>query len=41
MNAINERFNRTVQEDFVDYEKDLLAEDLRAFNQHLLLPRPL
>ena len=35
MNAFNERFSRTVQEDFVDYEEDLLAEDLRAFNQHL------
>ncbi len=36
MNAFNERFNRTVQEDFVDYEEDLLLEDLRLFNQRLL-----
>ena len=36
MNAFNERFNRTVQEDFVDYEEGLLLEDLRLFNQHLL-----
>ena len=36
MNAFNERFNRTVQEDFVDYEEDLLAEDLRSFNHRLL-----
>ncbi len=36
MNAFNERFNRTVQEDFVDYEEVLLLEDLRLFNQRLL-----
>ena len=36
MNAFNERFNRTVQEGFVDYEEELLLEDLRTFNQRLL-----
>ena len=35
MNAFNERFNRTVQTDFVDYEKDCLLNDLRLFNEHL------
>ncbi len=32
MNAFNERFNRTVQEDFVDYEEELLLEDLRLLD---------
>ena len=36
MNIVNERFNRTVQEDFVDYEEDLPAEDLRSVNHRLL-----
>ncbi len=36
MNAIVERFNRTIQEDFVDYEEDLLLTDRVAFNQRLL-----
>lgn len=36
MNAYNERFNRTVQEELVDFEEDLLADDLRGFNRHLL-----
>ena len=35
MNAFNERFNRTVQEDFVDHEEDLLVEELRLFNARL------
>ena len=35
MNAFNERFNRTVQTDFVDYEKDCLLNDLRLFNERL------
>jgi len=36
MNAYNERFNRTVQEELVDFEEDLPADDLRGFNRHLL-----
>jgi len=36
MNAHCERFNRTVQEEFVDYREDLLFDDLTAFNDHLL-----
>ncbi len=36
MNAYNERFNRTIQEEFVDYREDLLLDDLPGFNDHLL-----
>ncbi len=36
MNALNERFNRTVQEEFVDYHEDLLLDDPRTFNHRLL-----
>jgi len=36
MNARNERFNRTVQEEFANYHEDLLADDIRAFNTRLL-----
>ena len=35
MNAHAERFNRTVQESFVDYHEDLLYTDLARFNQKL------
>ncbi|MES0328174.1 MAG: integrase core domain-containing protein [Gammaproteobacteria bacterium] len=35
MNAHCERFNRTIQEDFVDYNKELLFSDLAAFNEKL------
>ncbi len=35
MNAHNERFNRTLQEQFVDYYEDLLFTDLEGFNQKL------
>ena len=35
MNAHAERFNRTLQEQFVDDHEDLLFDDLAAFNQHL------
>ncbi len=35
MNAQAERFNRTIQEKFVDYNEDLLFTDLQAFNQKL------
>ncbi|MFZ5537927.1 MAG: integrase core domain-containing protein [Pseudomonadota bacterium] len=35
MNAHVERFNRTVQEQFVDYHEDLLFTDIHAFNKKL------
>jgi hypothetical protein len=35
MNAHIERFNRALQESFVDYHEDLLATDLHLFNQKL------
>ena len=35
MNAFNERFNRTIQEEFVIYHEDLLMKDLRLFNDVL------
>ena len=33
MNAHNERFNRTIQEQFVDFNEDLLFTDIDLFNQ--------
>ena len=35
MNAHNERFNRTIQEQFVDYYEDLLFTDINEFNKKL------
>jgi transposase InsO family protein len=35
MNAHCERFNRTVQEEFLDYQEELLFTDLHAFNERL------
>ena len=35
MNAHCERFNRTIQENFVDYHEDLLFTDLDGFNQKM------
>ena len=35
MNAVCERFNRTIQEQFVDFHEDLLFNDLDRFNQKL------
>ena len=35
MNAVCERFNRTLQETFVDYNESLLFTDLEHFNQKL------
>jgi transposase InsO family protein len=35
MNAHIERFNRTLQESFVDYHEDLLFTDVHLFNQNL------
>ncbi|MGQ9638820.1 MAG: integrase core domain-containing protein [Thermodesulfobacteriota bacterium] len=36
MNAQVERFNRTIQEDFIDWNLDLLSKDIDAFNQKLV-----
>ena len=36
MNAHAERFNRTLQEQFVDDYEDLLVDDLAAFNRKLV-----
>jgi transposase InsO family protein len=36
MNAHAERFNRTLQEEFIEFHKDLLFQDLDAFNDKLL-----
>jgi len=33
MNAHNEQFNRTIQEQFVDYYEDLLFTYINLFNQ--------
>ena len=35
MNALSERFNRTVQEEFVDYYEHRLFDDLYGFNDAL------
>jgi transposase InsO family protein len=35
MNAHNERFNRTLQEQFVEYHEELLFSDINAFNRKL------
>jgi len=35
MNAHNERFNRTIQEQFINYYEDLLFTDLQEFNKKL------
>ena len=35
MNAHNERFNRTLQEQFVDYNDDLLFTDIDEFNEEM------
>ena len=35
MNAHNERFNRTIQEQFVDYNEDLLSTDIDEFNKEM------
>ena len=35
MNAHNERFNRTIQEQFVDYYDDLLFTDIEEFNKEM------
>ena len=36
MNAHAERFNRTIQEEFIEYHLDILFTDLNAFNDKLL-----
>ena len=35
MNAHCERFNRTIQEEFIDYYQELLFTDLEKFNEKL------
>jgi transposase InsO family protein len=35
-NAHAERFNRTIQAEFIEFHKDLLFEDLHACNDKLL-----
>ena len=35
MNAHCERFNRTIQEQFVDYHEDVLFTDLALFNRKM------
>ena len=35
MNAHNERFNRTIQEQFIDFNEDLLYIDIDLFNQKM------
>ena len=37
MNAHNERFNRTIQDQFIDHHEELLFSDLALFNHHLAL----
>ena len=34
MNAHNERFNRTIQEQFINYHEDLLFSDIQLFNEN-------
>jgi len=36
MNACIERFNRTLQEEFLNYNKETLAYDLNGFNGKLI-----
>jgi len=36
MNVQIESFNRTIQEDFIDWNLNLLATDINAFNQKLV-----
>jgi len=35
MNAHNERFNRTLQEQFIDFYEDLLFTDINLFNEYM------
>ncbi len=35
MNAHNERFNRTIQEQFINFNEDLLYLDIDLFNQKI------
>jgi len=36
MNAHVERFNRTIQDEFLDFHKPLLFKDIQVFNHKLL-----
>jgi len=35
-NGAVERFNRTIQEQFVNWNKDILVDDINAFNKKLM-----
>jgi transposase InsO family protein len=36
MNAVVERFNRTVQEDFIDWNREIMVEKINGFNEKLI-----
>ena len=36
MNAVVERFNRTVQEDFIDWNREMMVEKINGFNEKLI-----
>ena len=36
MNAVVERFNRTIQEDFVDWNREIMVEKINGFNEKLI-----
>jgi len=36
MNAVVERFNRTIQEDFIDWNREMMIEKINGFNEKLI-----
>ena len=36
MNAVVERFNRTIQEDFIDWNREIMVEKINGFNEKLI-----
>jgi putative transposase len=36
MNAVVERFNRTIQEDFIDWNREMMVEKINGFNEKLI-----
>lgn len=36
MNAVIERFNRTIQEDFIDWNREIMVEKINGFNEKLI-----
>ena len=36
MNAVVERFNRTIQEDFIDWNREIMVERINGFNTKLI-----